>query len=634
MAIAPLWVSIRTTGAAALGGAAARLRALGSTAGGLSRTWRQHTRQVSSVAGAYRDANGLWRNANGTLLTQRHHVTQVTTAYGHLARAARNAGSSIADGMRAIGPEGIAAAAAIGAVIAPAIGAAISAGILTALGGGVMGAAVALAIKQSEALQKAFGRTFKDMGDEAKVWASGFEDELFGVTDRFASAWDSISDNLGAAFQQAQKYVEPFAEGISQLVENMFGGGGFNAAMEAAEPVIKEFSRGLGEVGKALDSFFDSLADSGDGDVKGMIVLMAALSGAIRAAGNTIEFLARAFDFVTDAGEKFARSMEIMVGGLEGLSGLLPGFGDAWEYAGETLGLFNDSASKTKDLMPILGVATDGASGSIDRQAAAAAAAAKAAQELSNKLHGLISDTLSADQAALQWEVAIDAVTAAIQENGRNIDTNTAKGQANVQQILEAVAAAEAKYQADLKLAGGEHASAEAVAAANAAYSAQIERLAATLRQAGLTEAQINALLGKYRELANAPNIQKSVTITTYFREVGGPNYAKQSGNQIAYAGGTSSARAGVALVGEEGPELVRFNGGEAVSTAAETARMLGGSWPRATGAGRGSSGGGVWRVEAAPGHAGNWLVQGFLAALHGGQLRIKAGPAGRIVPA
>lgn len=43
------------------------------------------------------------------------------------------------------------------------------------------------------------------------------------------------------------------------------------------------------------------------------------------------------------------------------------------------------------------------------------------------------------------------------------------------------------------------------------------------------------------------------------------------------YAVGTSSAEPGLALVGEEGPELVDFGGGERVYTADETADMLSG---------------------------------------------------------
>ncbi len=48
------------------------------------------------------------------------------------------------------------------------------------------------------------------------------------------------------------------------------------------------------------------------------------------------------------------------------------------------------------------------------------------------------------------------------------------------------------------------------------------------------------------------------------------------------YASGTSSARRGMALVGERGPELVTMRGGERVHDATETARILG----RSSGAG------------------------------------------------
>lgn len=47
--------------------------------------------------------------------------------------------------------------------------------------------------------------------------------------------------------------------------------------------------------------------------------------------------------------------------------------------------------------------------------------------------------------------------------------------------------------------------------------------------------------------------------------------------NVNAYASGTLSAEPGIALVGEEGPELVRFKGGETVYTADETERIING---------------------------------------------------------
>lgn len=49
------------------------------------------------------------------------------------------------------------------------------------------------------------------------------------------------------------------------------------------------------------------------------------------------------------------------------------------------------------------------------------------------------------------------------------------------------------------------------------------------------------------------------------------------SASVTGYASGTLSAAPGVALVGEEGPELINFRGGEVVYTADETSRILGG---------------------------------------------------------
>jgi hypothetical protein len=53
-----------------------------------------------------------------------------------------------------------------------------------------------------------------------------------------------------------------------------------------------------------------------------------------------------------------------------------------------------------------------------------------------------------------------------------------------------------------------------------------------------------------------------------------------------AYASGTRSARPGLALVGEDGPELVEMSGGETVHSSSETANMFGGVSPVAAAGG------------------------------------------------
>ncbi|MVO87425.1 transglycosylase SLT domain-containing protein [Streptomyces sp. p1417] len=74
----------------------------------------------------------------------------------------------------------------------------------------------------------------------------------------------------------------------------------------------------------------------------------------------------------------------------------------------------------------------------------------------------------------------------------------------------------------------------------------------------------------------NDPAKGTSTTVTK--RTVGGKTTTSTRVSRIkGYATGTRSAARGIALVGERGPELVDFKGGERVYTARETASMAGG---------------------------------------------------------
>lgn len=80
-------------------------------------------------------------------------------------------------------------------------------------------------------------------------------------------------------------------------------------------------------------------------------------------------------------------------------------------------------------------------------------------------------------------------------------------------------------------------------------------------------------------------------------RHIGVTIAVSKAWDAVRFASGTPSAPRGVALVGEEGPELVAFRGGEQVFTAAQTDRIMrgtGGGGVRSGAARSGSSGGGV----------------------------------------
>lgn len=554
----------------------ARMRALSPTMTSFGRGLAAHTRSmfrmtraVSSVAGAFQGSNGLWyvmRNGNRVLLTQRHTVTQTYTAWGRLMNRMQGVGERISNNLPLLG----ALTAGI-VVLAPAIGAALGAAITAAVGIGVMAAGIAIAAKQSDRVQAAFADAFKPIGRElSEVALTAFEGPLIESATRFKQAWREVGPVVKSALAKSAEFVKPLSEGLAQMFENMLGGGGFSKLIAAAGPVISQVSAGLSRLGDAFDNFFESIADAGPGLVKGMIVIFAALTAGIVALGNTIEFLSKAFDRGTNFAQRYAEVFAKMLGWL-------PGVGDLWQNAADTLGAFNHEAGTTSAIMPIAGVAASNMGGQFNGAAAAAERARKALSDLTEKITGLINAQLGADQAALAFRRSLDAVTASVRENGTSIDINTVKGQNNIDMVQQSVSLALQKHAADIKLAGGEKATAQAIAQANAALQANIAQLEATMRAAGFTQAQIDALLGKYRALANTPNITKTVTmnVTTVYREIGSPSYNRVPGQQVAFAKGTKDAPKGVALVGEEGPELVTFGGGEQVWTARETASLL-----------------------------------------------------------
>jgi hypothetical protein len=519
-----------------------------------------------SLAEARREAARLEREMNDLDRSAGRSFRNIQRGF---LQAGHNSGGVFAAGLAN------APVAAAAAGLAAVLGGAINAALLAGVGGGVLAAGVAIAAKNSDAVQKAFrDEAIAPMAKDVKAFAAEFEDELISAAVTFGNAWSRVSGSVGEAFAKADDFIEPLVGGLADMIEKVAGGDGFAHAMEAAGPVIDQIGVGLSRTGDALDSFFDSLGDGGDGAVKGMIIIFGLLTGAIRLTGNVIEFLSKALDEGTEFAQRYADVYEKMLGWI-------PGIGDAWEYAAETLGLFNDEAGKTSDIMPIAGVTAEDASGNIYKVGEASEQAARDAHNLNRELNEFINQALTASGSAIAYERAIDELTASFQENGKSIDISNEKGRQNVEAIDAVVAAAKRKMESDIAAAGGEKATKEAVDAATAAYRAKVGQLEQQLLKLGLTKAQVDALLASYRDLSNAPNIYKTIT---YRVSASGPaslvNAAQQSGTYTGVGGRAAGGpvTAGTPyIVGERGPEMIVPDSNAMVYTAAETARMLAG---------------------------------------------------------
>lgn len=590
MAIAPLIIAIRTTGAAALNRLGNQFRRLGANIRTSTNRWLNNFIQRGGLANTMIGRMAASMGRAGQRMGQ------------SLSRSVQNAIQSLP---ASVTPTTVAAGAAIAAVLGTAIGAALNGAILAAVGGGVMALGIATAIKNSNQLQSAFSDVFSPIGESMKDFAKGeFTEPLLRTAEVFRNAWSRSGDEVRRMFSEAAKSVEPLARGLAGMAERALPG--IEAAVKASGPVLRELASVLPGLGAAISDMFQSFAQGSEGGARALRMFIMWLSGTVIAVGNTVEFLSKGFQRITDAAEAFTDWLAS-----------LPLVGDSFRGLADGMSQLNGSIQGSARAMEGHRTSATGSAVALERQAEAARQAGIAAQALSAQLSLLIGDNMSAQQAAIAYEAAIDQLTESIRQNGVTTDIGTEKGRENVQVVLAAVQAANAKREAAIQLAGGEKASADAVHAANAAFNAQLDQLAAVMRRAGMTEEQVNQLLGTYRSLANQSDIYKTITVE---RKLLGPSLGGAFGYRGLATGGP--AKAGKTyVVGEQGPELVTFGSNGYVHDANSSRRMMAGRPP--SGGSRGTASGGTFVYDGPRGGLDALFATWFEQMVRKGRIRL-----------
>lgn len=530
----------------------------------LAEARREADRLRLAMDRANRRANNPLRGAQRGLLGFRQQIDQMLGGGDDARRGLRQV---LGDAWAAMPVElkgiVVGVGVSLAAIFASAIGAAINGLLLAAIGGGVLAGLVALAATSSNVVQSAFSGAFRPIIAQLKNFSQIAEGPLVASARIFGQAWSDVSDDVRGMFQDVAPEISDLADGIGGFVRGVMPG--LREAVAASVPILKELARDLPALGDSVSEMFAAFARGGDGAQKGFRALLTVVSGSLIIIGNVIEFLSNKFD-------SFTRSMQMLT---EGLS-KIPLIGHLFEGAADFWRSFNDLGEGSVRSLDATGEAADNTGLALGRQADATNRAAAAAYNLNTKMAGLLDQEMSATRANIAYEAALDQMTETIRENGRTLDINTDKGRQNALAILDTADAAEAKMRADIALAGGENATAGAVNAATGKFRQQIDQLEATLRKMGFTQQQIDGLLGRYRELANAPNITK--TFTVEYRTIGSipKDMRVGSGTIKGYAtGGTPPP--GFAWAGEHGPELIDFTGRERVYNAMESARIMGG---------------------------------------------------------
>lgn len=390
---------------------------------------------------------------------------------------------------------------AIGAA-GPAIGAAISGLILTAVGtlGLVPGIVAAL---QDDAVQGAFGRFGQFVSAEFKSYGEAFEVPLIDAAEHFHDRFASISPKIRGVLAEMSVAVRPLAEGLAGFIEQ--AGPGIAGALRGSIPVLKAIAAELPRMGHFVGEFFDIIGEGGEGAADAMYAMMRAVELTTALVGPQLLYLTTLFEQANNFGLIF------------GASGALMGFGRSDEKA-----MF--------DLSP--------ASDQLYQVADAADNARMSLLTLQETMLGVSERFNNAHGSLINYEEAIDDLTASVEQNGRSMDIGSEKGRANARALMDVFAAARATYEANI---------ASGMSAEEAArkYNAQIERAKQVARAAGLAADEVNRLAAAQNAL---PTGTRTFTYKTIFLTEGrSPGGVGAGGTRYAYRdGGIYAARDGL----------------------------------------------------------------------------------------
>lgn len=449
-----------------------------------------------------------------------------------------------------------------GAVAVPAvIGAgALAGGAVTAgVGTGVVGAGIAGAASGSQRVQREWDDTTAHIKARFLDATTSFEGPTIAAIGKIEDAIDDV--DMEKIFGNAAELLEPIAEGTAIAIRTL--GGSVEYVTERAGPAMEALGGAIAEIASGIDIAMREIADGSEGGAEAIQDFGHGIAMLIAGGGKFIGWLEDAYAALDD----FTQALGDVYPPLDALQ-------DFWGVSDDTVTVLTELSRGTvyaADSMRVMGQETYNT-----------ADAADAANEAFDRLFG---EMMSVDEANLAVKQGFADLKEELLDGKRTLDGNTQAGRDNIAAVLDQISVLNQQREATIAAGNGTK---EATDAANAAYASQVAAIRRLLVELGYPPAAIDAIIGKYEDLARMPNITKTVRILTYEQAVSGKGGQGQSRGS-GFASGTMSAPPGWAWTGEEGPELVNFRGGERVLTAAQSARMV-------AGASNGPSGGGTVR--------------------------------------
>lgn len=474
-----------------------------------------------------------------------------------LASAGKKAGQEIGAGingglsesLRALGPVGKSFAIGIGLQIAsvagPFVTAAVAGAITAGVGLGIAGLGAAIAAQDNRV--KAAAHSLADtVKAEFTAAAEPMVQPLVRSLGKLETAGAALAPQFRELFAASAPGLEKFTDGLIGLVNNIMPG--LRKAVFAAGPVIERLAADLPGLGSSISKFFRDVAQS-QGAVDGLSDLVKALGAFIETAGFAIEAGSNMYAIFRDL-------VTLDFGGIA------------------------DTVTGTQKAMKPLKTETQQVGEAARLAAADIAGFAQAVRDQQRAV-------LSALNAQIGFEDAIDRAAEAAKNGKKGIDVNTAAGRENKRALLDIAAAAQAYAEQILETSGDTDAATAATergrkkfletAAAMKVPKAEAKALADQLfgiptnikpkvsvdgKQAKTAiqqiQEKINGLRGRKIPITFQTVLgNSSISLGQLMRAQGGIDYKMAGGGMLSGARGVEShfTRSPTVLYGERGDE-------------------------------------------------------------------------------
>jgi len=376
-------------------------------------------------------------------------------------------GSALDDGISALPTE--VKAAIVGGIIlaAPILAAFLTSLLVASIGVGVAGLGILLGA-QFESVQTKATEVFRGIRNDFVNIADDFEPALLEALETFRARMAIVGRDFERIFDVSAGFVEPLVQGIADAISAISDA--LADIVGDLRPFIDELGAGFAVLGDDIGDAMRILTASGEDGVTALRDLFSILGTIIVSVSVALTVFTKLYGVIRDV----VHILNSALGGLSIPLKLLDEFFQGSDKRSKVYRSFINSNFDLDSSFRGLVVSTQNETKQIkDYQ--------KALEDASEAVQDQLSLNIS-------WEESLDRIAQSLKENGDTLDISTEKGRENAREILKALQTAE--EQAIKAVQTGQMTADQAVLA----YDRQTQALRSMARQAGLTDAEFDAL--------------------------------------------------------------------------------------------------------------------------------------------